>query len=62
MLSDTPCSASSQAWACASVIPGRDRMRDASAISWSGVSLRARWPRFGLGPLSPVSRRLISAL
>ena len=42
MLSDTPCSASSQAWAWASVIPGRDRMRDASAISWAGLSLRAR--------------------
>jgi hypothetical protein len=62
MLSDTPCSASSQACAWASVMPDRDRMCAASAISWSGESLRAGWPRFGLGLLSPVSRRRINAL
>jgi hypothetical protein len=33
MLSDTPCSASSQACAWASVMPDRDRMCAASAIS-----------------------------
>jgi len=57
-----PCSAFSQACACASVMPGRERMCAASANSCSGESLRGGWPRLGLIPASPVSRRRISAL
>jgi hypothetical protein len=52
VLSLRPCSARSHTCACASVMPGRERMCAASANSCSGESLRGGRPRFGLIPLS----------
>lgn len=62
LLSATSYAASSHALGCASVIPGREQMCDASASSCAPDSLRGACPRCGLIPALPVARRRISAL